>query len=77
MRNTSRAIQFLLLALFLVAAPSAGAISYTEEFSETYSLAPGGRVSVSNTNGHVRVIAWDRDEVQVDATKMARSFSWQ
>jgi DUF4097 and DUF4098 domain-containing protein YvlB len=43
----------------------------TEEFHQTYPLAAGGRVSLSNINGAVKVQAWDRDEVKVDAVKRA------
>ena len=47
--------------------------SVSEEFHQTYSLGAGGRVSLNNINGSVRVTAWDRDEVQVDAVKWAHS----
>src|SRR5829696_1975130 len=43
-----------------------------EEFHQTYPLSAGGRVSLSNINGSVRVSAWDRNEVKVDAVKTAR-----
>lgn len=43
----------------------------TEEFHQTYPLAAGGRVSLTNINGAVKVSAWDRDEVKVDAVKRA------
>ncbi len=43
-----------------------------EEFHQTYPLSPGGRVSLENINGSVRVSAWDRNEVKVDAVKTAR-----
>jgi DUF4097 and DUF4098 domain-containing protein YvlB len=43
----------------------------TEEFHQTYPLTSGGRVSLSNINGAVKVVAWDRDEVKVDAVKRA------
>ncbi|MCA1634846.1 MAG: DUF4097 family beta strand repeat-containing protein [Acidobacteria bacterium] len=43
----------------------------TEEFHQSYPLAAGGRVSLSNLNGKVRVTAWDRNEVRVDAVKRA------
>jgi len=52
------------------AAQSAGEL--TEEFHQTYPLVAGGRVSLSNINGGVRVAAWDRNEVRVDAVKRAR-----
>jgi hypothetical protein len=44
-----------------------------EEFHQTYPLAHDGRVSLKNINGAARVVAWDRDEVRVDAVKRARS----
>lgn len=43
----------------------------TEEFHQTYPLAENGSVSLSNINGDVRVVAWDRAEVKVDAVKRA------
>ena len=44
-----------------------------EEFHQTYPLAANGRVSLENINGSVRITAWDRDEVKVDAVKRAYS----
>ncbi len=43
----------------------------TEEFHQNYPLTPNGRVSLSNINGKVRIAAWDRNEVRVDAVKRA------
>jgi DUF4097 and DUF4098 domain-containing protein YvlB len=63
-----------LAALALTAAGDARAQSrpeLTEEFHQTYPLAGEGRVSLSNINGDVRVAAWDRNEVKVDAVKRA------
>src|SRR5918998_3216594 len=45
----------------------------TEEFHQTYQLAPGGRVHLENINGDVRVRGWDRNEVKVDAVKYAHT----
>ena len=45
----------------------------TEEFHQTYQLAPGGRVHLENINGDVRVRGWDRHEVKVDAVKYAHT----
>lgn len=42
-----------------------------EEFHQTFPLAADGRVSLGNINGAVRVTGWDRNEVKVDAVKMA------
>lgn len=44
-----------------------------ETFEQTYPLAPGGRVSLENFTGTVRVTAWERPEVKVSAVKRAYS----
>jgi DUF4097 and DUF4098 domain-containing protein YvlB len=44
-----------------------------EKFDQTYPLNADGRVSVSNVNGSIVVEAWDRNEVKVEATKIADS----
>ena len=43
----------------------------TEEFHQVYPLSADGRISLSNINGGVRISAWDRSEVKVDAVKRA------
>lgn len=43
----------------------------TEELHKTYPIDADGRVSVNNVHGPVRISAWDRNEVQVDAIKRA------
>jgi hypothetical protein len=43
----------------------------TEEFHQTYPLTADGRVSFSNINGAAHILAWDRNEVKVDAVKRA------
>jgi DUF4097 and DUF4098 domain-containing protein YvlB len=65
---------FVLAALALTPAGPLNAQSrpeVTEEFHQTYPLAAGGRVSLQNINGAVKVVAWDRAEVKVDAVKRA------
>ena len=42
-----------------------------EEFHQTYSLSPTGRISLENINGGVQIKVWDRAAVQVDAVKKA------
>jgi DUF4097 and DUF4098 domain-containing protein YvlB len=42
-----------------------------EEFHRTYPLAAGGRVTLENIQGAVRIVAWERNEVRVDAVKRA------
>jgi hypothetical protein len=45
----------------------------TEEFHHVYPLPATGRLELNNINGAVRVTAWDRNEVKVDAVKYAKS----
>lgn len=44
---------------------------YTESFSKTLPLKAGGRFSLRNTNGFIRVTTWDREEVEISALKTA------
>ncbi|HKZ79561.1 MAG TPA: DUF4097 family beta strand repeat-containing protein [Pyrinomonadaceae bacterium] len=55
-------------------ADDAGAVDEVrEEFRKSFPLSPTGRVSLENLNGNVRIDAWDRDEVQVNAVKRANT----
>ena len=55
--------------LAVTAARLAANNSVREESSSTYALRAGGSVSLENANGDVRIQAWDRDEVLVEAIK--------
>src|SRR5258708_7333876 len=39
------------------------------DFRQSYSLHANGRVTIQNLYGDVRITAWDRDEVLVEAIK--------
>ena len=70
---TLRKLRLPLLALagaLCVAAASASEV--TEKSTQTHPLAAGGSVALSNMNGDVDIVAWDRDEVQIVAEKFAR-----
>lgn len=45
----------------------------TEKLEQTFPLNANGRVSLSNINGSIVVEAWDRNEVRLEATKIADS----
>ncbi len=45
----------------------------TEKFEQSYPLSANGRVNVSNVNGSIVVEAWDRNEVRLEATKVAET----
>jgi len=61
----------LVLALGAHASDHSGA--FTEEFHQTYTISPNGRVELDNINGAVHISSWDRNEVKVDAVKYANS----
>ena len=44
-----------------------------EEFHQSYPLSARGRLTLKNITGAVRITAWDRAEVRVDAVKRAES----
>jgi DUF4097 and DUF4098 domain-containing protein YvlB len=59
-------------ALFVLAlGAQASDHAFTEEFHQTYSLTPNGRVELANINGAVHISTWDQNEVKVDALKYA------
>ena len=62
------------LALFLfVLAANAFAGELRERFEKSYPLNRDGRFSLQNTNGSVTIVAWDRNEVKIEAEKIARA----
>ncbi len=44
----------------------------TESFSKTYAIGANGTVEISNMNGNVEVVAWDKNEVSLEAEKFSR-----
>ena len=59
----------LSLALFSGSGLLASVSIPREEFHKTFALCPNGRVAIENLYGDVRISAWDRDEVRVEAIK--------
>ncbi len=62
----------ILLGAILAAAPVFAA-DFNERFEKTYPVSSNPRVSLSNVNGSVEISGWDRNEVQVLATKHANT----
>lgn len=46
---------------------------FTEEQQSTYTLSKEGRIDLENVNGSVRIVAWEGNEVQLEAVKRANS----
>ncbi len=62
---------FVSAAIVLVLALAANAQDAREEFHKTYPLKADGSISLQNVNGSLTITAWDRNEVRVDAVKIA------
>lgn len=73
-RRAATVVGAILGTLFaLLVAVAEGHAEVTEEFHQNYALNAGGSVELRNVNGDVRITAWDRNEVKVDAVKSART----
>lgn len=44
---------------------------FREDFSYSFDLKPGGRVSVDTFNGSVEILSWEKNMVQITGTKYA------
>jgi len=72
----SGAVLGTICALFVLAVAARASDhrgALTEEFHQTYTLSPDGRVELDNINGDVHISTWDQNEVKVDAVKYANS----
>lgn len=66
----STLLPLLALGLALTTAASA---KVTEKFSQTYPLDANGSIRLENVNGSVEIVAWDKNEVSLEAEKSARN----
>ncbi len=73
MRTRNLAATAAVLAAAVCVAAPAAAQGVTETFDQTYALSEGGRISLENVNGDLRVATWGRNEVRVEAVKEASS----
>ncbi len=65
-------LKYFALMLMLIAA-SAMAGELREKFEKTCPLSKNGRFSLQNENGSVTIVAWDKNEVRIEAEKIARA----
>jgi hypothetical protein len=56
---------FLVLVIPLLSSPEA--LAQSRSFERTVKLSPGGSLTFNATKGSVRLLAWDRDEVEIKA----------
>ena len=59
------------LLITLLSAAAALDARVTEKFTETFGLNPNGVIRLENVNGDVEIIAWDKNEVSLEAEKRA------
>jgi len=64
----SAGVTFLLGAM-VWAAPC---LAIEKELHQTFPLAPGGTFELQNVNGPVEIQGWDKNEVEIDAVKVAK-----
>ena len=57
--------------VFLVSATALADV--TEELNYSYSLNSGGRISIENINGNIRITGGSGDEVEITAFKKAEN----
>jgi DUF4097 and DUF4098 domain-containing protein YvlB len=60
-------------ALTLTCAALAASAEVREETHKTFPLDASGEVSLQNVNGKIQIEAWDKNEVQLDAVKKAKT----
>lgn len=73
-----RTLLLALLATGLLLSLAAGAQAQNpeelrEELHRTFPLSADGRVTLENISGAVKITAWDRNEIKIDAVKRAYS----
>lgn len=66
-----QALTIALLAVAFAALPAWAEVR--EEFHKTVAMDADGSLSLKNVNGNIKVSAWERNEVQIDAVKTASS----
>ena len=65
--------RMLLTAILAIAAAAASASTLDQAFDRTFDVRPGAVFSLTNTNGHITVRAWDQPRVRVHAIKHVES----
>ncbi|MBA4137122.1 MAG: hypothetical protein C0518_07385 [Opitutus sp.] len=69
--HRTASLRFLAVLAASLALVSSAAAKATENFSQTYPFEANGAVSLSNINGDVEIVAWDKNEISVVAEKIA------
>jgi DUF4097 and DUF4098 domain-containing protein YvlB len=65
--------RILLTAILTIAAAAVNASTLDEPFDRTFDVRPGAVFSLSNTNGHINIRAWDQPRIHIHAVKHVES----
>jgi DUF4097 and DUF4098 domain-containing protein YvlB len=65
------ALSFLTAAAVLPA--RADEYTFSEKFDRTHAFKPDGEITLSNTNGEVKIQTWDRPEIRIEGEKRAKT----
>lgn len=70
---TLRELRLPLLACAAVVAVVALQAKVTETFKQTYPLAADGVIQLDNVNGSIKIVAWDKAEVSLEAERSGKT----
>ncbi len=73
MKTRHTLVSLFATALFLTLPLTAAGFQFTEDSTYTFPLTADGRISLDNINGDVKIKAWDRAEVSIEAIKKGRN----
>src|SRR5258708_4378173 len=65
--------RILFTAILTFSAVIASATTLDQAFDRTFDVRPGAVFSLTNTNGHISVRAWDQPRIKVHALKHVES----
>jgi DUF4097 and DUF4098 domain-containing protein YvlB len=74
-RMTSLVAALALLALVVVPAAAGDdeSVKFEEKFQQTEKLALDGKVYLKNISGNIKVLTWNKEEVNIDALKVSKA----
>ena len=72
MKRSKHPISLLAILSTVICLPSFGFAMAEERIVETYPLERAGKVYLENVSGDIRVSNWDKDEIEITATKRGR-----
>jgi DUF4097 and DUF4098 domain-containing protein YvlB len=72
MKRSKHNIALLAILTIVICLPSLGFAKAEEKIVETYPLENEGKVYLENVSGDITVSNWDKDEIEITATKRGR-----